>query len=365
MLEYPRWKTILVLVVLLVGIVFALPNVFGEQDALQVERKDGQVMDAGEQRAVTDLLAARKIATDGSYVENGRMMVRFDARAEQLKARDAVNETLSDQHRSALTTASRAPRWLQAIGAKPMPLGLDLRGGLYLLYEVDLSETVNQLLASYEQAFRRALIDQKVAFGDTSILPGANGQTPNTVRIGVPAGGSAEAIRAALARANTDLAFTVNAGPDGGQVVDMVLTPTQISDRQAYAITQNRTTLENRINELGVSESVVQQQGKTRLNVQLPGKSNADEWVLYTAHWDHLGKGQPDADGDQTVDQAPAPWRRHCGGGGDDGRGRRLRGGGNVHGAGPARDMAAFCPDSPRKFHIYRFDLPKSARTRV
>jgi preprotein translocase subunit SecD len=277
MLEYPRWKYLLVVVVLALGLLFALPNVFGEQDALQVERKDGTAMDAAAQKSVTDLLATRQVATNGSYVESGRLMVRFDQRTEQIKARDAANETLSEAYRSALSTVSRAPRWLQAIGAKPMPLGLDLRGGLYLLYEVDLSDTINQLLASYEQAFRRTLVENKIAFGDTTVLPGVNGQPPNTVRIAIPAGASAETPRAALAKANIDLAFTVGAGSEGGTVVDMVLTPTQISDRQTYAIQQNRVTLENRINELGVSESVVQQQGKTRLNVQLPGKSNAAE----------------------------------------------------------------------------------------
>lgn len=277
MLEYPRWKYILVAFVLAVGLLFALPNVFGEQDALQVERKDGTAMDAAAQKGVMDMLSARKIVADSSYIESGRLMVRFDQRAEQLKARDAVNETMSETHRSALSTASRAPRWLQAIGAKPMPLGLDLRGGLYLLYEVDLSDTITQLLTSYEQAFRRTLVENKIAFGETSVLPAATGQPPTTVRVAVPAGTPVETVRATLARANADLAFTVGADADGGAVVDMVLTPTQITDRQNYAIQQNRVTLENRINELGVSESVVQQQGKTRLNVQLPGKSNAAE----------------------------------------------------------------------------------------
>jgi len=277
MLEYPRWKYILVVVVLAIGLLFALPNVFGEQDALQVERKDGIAMDEAAQKSVADLLAARQIVAAGSYLDSGRLMLRFDQRTEQLKARDAVNETMSESHRSALSTASRAPRWLQAIGARPMSLGLDLRGGLYLLFEVDLTDTISQLLTSYEQSFRRTLVENKITFGDTSVLPAVNGLPPTTVRIAVPAGTAAESVRSALASANRELAFTVGTAGDGSAVVDMVLTPTQISERQNYAIQQNRITLENRINELGVSESVVQQQGKTRLNVQLPGKSNAAE----------------------------------------------------------------------------------------
>jgi preprotein translocase subunit SecD len=277
MLEYPRWKYILVAVVLAFGLLYALPNVFGEQDALQVERKDAVAMDAAAQKTVLDLLDAKKVAHAGAYIESNRLTLTFAARNDQTSARDVLSEAMGVTHRMALSTASKAPRWLRAIGGKPMPLGLDLRGGLYLLYEVDLKDTVNQLLETYEQSFRRTLNSEKIAFGDTSVLPAAGGNPSDTVRIQVAAGGNAESIRAALAKANIDLAFTLGAGADGAPAVEMKLTGAQIADRQTYAIEQNRITLQNRVNELGVSESSVQQQGRTRLSVQLPGKSNVAE----------------------------------------------------------------------------------------
>jgi preprotein translocase subunit SecD len=276
MLEYPRWKTTLVLIVLAFGIIFALPNLFGEEYALQVEHKDGIAMDAAAQKSVQDLLASRQIASSGASIDSGRLMLRFAQRADQTKARDAVDDVMSASYRSALTNVSRAPHWMQAIGLRPMPLGLDLKGGLYLLYQADLNDPVNQLLTTYEQTFRRTLTDAKLTFGDTSVLPpAARGLPPTTVRIEVPAGTSAEAVRSALAAANSTLTFTVSAGADGGSNVDMALTPTLIKERQNYALAQTRSTLDKRINELGVAESVVQQQGASRINVQLPGVSNS------------------------------------------------------------------------------------------
>jgi preprotein translocase subunit SecD len=201
-------------------------------------------------------------------------MIRFDQSVEQLKARDAVNDELDADYRSALAKAPRTPAWLQLLGVKPMPLGLDLRGGLYLLYQIDTSQTVGQLLSTYEQSFRRTLNEEKIGFGITSVATTGDSKLPNTVHIELAPGSDAVAAQTALKKANNDLNFNVVTTAEGA-AIDMVLTPTQISARQAYAIDQTRTTLNNRINELGVAESIVQQQGANRLNVQIPGVSNS------------------------------------------------------------------------------------------
>ena len=146
MLEFARWKYILVAAVIVLAFVFALPNVFGEDAALQIARRDRAAIDAPAQKSVEDFLKSRGVSFTRSYVDEGRMMVRFSAVPEQLKARDAVNEGLKQDYVTALSFASRAPDWLRAVGLRPMPLGLDVRGGLYLLYQVNIEGAVAQLL---------------------------------------------------------------------------------------------------------------------------------------------------------------------------------------------------------------------------
>jgi preprotein translocase subunit SecD len=157
MLEFPRWKYWLVAVVLLLATVVALPNVFGEDAALQMVRKDRAAVGADAGREVVRLLADRGVAVSRNYEDQGRLMLHFDSVAQQLKARDAVNEAYGKDYATALSFASRAPDWLRSVGLRPMSLGLDLRGGLHLLYQVDVDGAVSQLLEVYEQDVRRAL----------------------------------------------------------------------------------------------------------------------------------------------------------------------------------------------------------------
>src|SRR4051812_5561014 len=144
MLEFPRWKYILVALVMLLALMFALPNFFGTDPALQVARKNRLPMDEFARQAVEQSLTARAVAFRGSYLDEGKMILRFGDVADQLKARDLVDESMAADYISALTTASRAPEALRRFGLRPMPLGLDLRGGLYLLYQVDVNGAVAQ-----------------------------------------------------------------------------------------------------------------------------------------------------------------------------------------------------------------------------
>jgi len=192
-----------------------------------------------------------------------------------LKARDAVNEGLAKDYVTALSFASRAPDWVRAIGLRPMPLGLDLRGGLYLLYQVNVDGAVAQLLEVYEQDVRKALVGANVAFGD--IVQVTEGTLmPNGLRVALAPGADVEAARTALRKILPDLTYSTVAG-EGGTVLQLVMSPTQIRQRQDYAIQQNLTTLRNRVNELGVSEPLVQRQGIDRIAVQLPGVQNSAE----------------------------------------------------------------------------------------
>jgi preprotein translocase subunit SecD len=281
MLEFARWKYVLVIVVVLIGVLFALPNVFSQDLALQVERKNRAPMDDFARQSIEDLLHKQQITIKRDYIDDGRLVLAFNDVASQLKARDTVESTMSDVYRTALSNASRAPAWMRAMGLKAMPLGLDLRGGLYLLYQVDLAGAVTQLLDSYEQSFRHALNEAKLPFTDitatTSSNPGAaNLGGPDGLVITLPPGTDVGAVQATLRKVDNTLTFTADSSASG-PVVRMVLTPAQIKARQDYALEQNRTTLTNRVNELGVSEPIVQRQGLNRINVQLPGVQNSAE----------------------------------------------------------------------------------------
>jgi len=275
MLEYARWKYILVGVVLLLAFLFALPNVFGDDPALQVARKDRAPVKADAAPPVESFLKERGVNFEKSYVDDGRLMLRFPNVPEQLKGRDAVNEHFKDTYVTALSFASRAPELLRRIGLRPMPLGLDLRGGLYLLYQVDVNGAVGQLLEGYAQDARRALTTANIQFKDVSVVT-AGGDRPNAVRATLPPEADAEAARTALTQALQGVKVTTESLPSGSAVVGM-LTPAQIRERQDYALQQNITTLRNRVNELGVSEPIVQRQGLDRINVQLPGVQNSAE----------------------------------------------------------------------------------------
>src|ERR1700689_5050153 len=183
MLDFLRWKYVLVALVMLVAALFALPNVFGQDPALQVERKDRAPMDDFARQTIEDLLRKQQIAIKRDYLDSGRLLLAFNDVAAQLKARDTVDATLSDLDRSALSNATRAPAWMRALGLKAMPLGLDLRGGLYLLYQVDVNGAVTQLLASYQQGFRRGLAEAKLPFTDVSNFNSGAGPAPDGLRI--------------------------------------------------------------------------------------------------------------------------------------------------------------------------------------
>ncbi len=275
MLDYARWKYVLVSVVTLVALLFAAPNFFGEDQALQVVRKDRVAIDESARVSIEDFLRSRQVKFIRAYLDEGRVMVRFPGVAEQLQARDAVNEGLAATYVSALARASRAPEFFRSMGLRPMALGLDLRGGLHLLYQVDINGAVSQLLDSYEQDFRRALTAQKLPFND--IAPAAIQSTNvNALRISFPAGADVQAARAALQKVVTDMTYTVTEVGDS-RYIEASMSEAQVRQRQTDAIQQNIVTLRNRVNELGVSEPSVTRQGVDRVAVQLPGVQNSAE----------------------------------------------------------------------------------------
>jgi preprotein translocase subunit SecD len=278
MLEYARWKYILVSAVLLVSLLCALPNVFGDDRALQIARKDRAPIAEAELATIEKTLKDGGVVYDSMAIDDGRVMLRFSTDTAQLNARDLVKDEkngLTRDYVSAMSYASRAPRWLQVIGLRAMPLGLDLRGGLYLLYEVDVDGAVAKLLQSYDQDFRRALREAEIAFIDINTLT-ADSPIPNGLRVLLPATADRATVRAAIKKVQPDLECR-DSNVAEGTAVDCIMTAAQVRERQDFAITANVTTLRNRVNTLGVSEPIVQRQGLNRIVVQLPGVQNSAE----------------------------------------------------------------------------------------
>ena len=278
MLEYARWKYYLVAAVLILGLLFASPNFFGSDPALQIARKDHAAVTPDATKEVEKFLTDKKVHFERSYVDKGRLMVRFGTVPDQLAARDAVdgNESYKNTYITALSFAPRTPEFLRAMGLRPMPLGLDLRGGLYLLFQVDVNSAVGQALEGYAQDSRRALSAANIQFKDVTIVSAGSGGRPDAIRIILPADADLSAARNALSQPLQGLSVS-SENLASGSAIQAVMSPAQIKERQDYAIQQNITTLRNRVNELGVSEPIVQRQGIDRINVQLPGVQNSAE----------------------------------------------------------------------------------------
>jgi len=275
MLEYARWKYILIVAVLLIAALFALPTVFGEDPALQIARRDHNPITAETQQTFQQYLTSRSVEFTKAYLQSGQVMIRFPTVAEQLKARDVVSDKYSDDYIAALSFAPRTPSFMRAMGLRPMKLGLDLRGGLELLYQVDVQAAVQQLLDGYAQDVRKALTSANLPYADVRVVASEGTNQQNAIRVTLTAGGAdAQKVRDLVAKTVPDFVVSVASLPSG-TAVQGVLPPAKIRERQDYAIQQNLVTLRNRVNELGVSEPIVERQGLDRIDVQLPGVSNS------------------------------------------------------------------------------------------
>ncbi len=271
--RYPLWVNILVLAVIAGGALFALPNIYGDDPALQITREDGIAMTDIVRGQVVVALDEQEIDFSSVVLEDEAVVVRFPDVASQLSGSQALGEAMPF-HIVALTLAPRTPGWLRFLGLEPMSLGLDLRGGVHFLYQVDLDSAIDQLLQTIQGDLRTRLRDEGIRNGGVNL----NG-TVITVGIQDPErmDEAEEIIRILDPQASATIlggqpGITVNRTTiDGLPGFRVEPTPTLINQRQTFAIQQNTITLRNRVNELGVAEPVVQRQGLNRIVVQLPG----------------------------------------------------------------------------------------------
>ncbi|HEV7356564.1 MAG TPA: protein translocase subunit SecD [Steroidobacteraceae bacterium] len=271
MTGYPRWKIALVAIVMVIGIFVALPNIFGEESALQLAADRAAITDA-DRDAVVQILKDKGITPSGVFLEQGRLTLRFSGQ-DQLKARDVIAEARPNQFTIALSKASRVPAWMRAMGMGPVKLGLDLRGGVYLVYQVDVQGAVKQLLDRREQDFRTSLRNARVAYQDVVV------DYPATrVRVLFRDADSFTKGKAAILADSRNLNLT-EISVAGAPALELQLTPQEIKERQDYAVSQNIVILRNRLNspELAVSEPQVAREGVDRIAIQLPGLQNSAE----------------------------------------------------------------------------------------
>lgn len=262
--RYPLWKYLMVMFAIAIAALYALPNIYGEDPAVQVTGARGASVDLSTLDAVTNALEAENLSTKSVALENGSILVRFNDTDTQISARDIITEALGDDVIVALNLAASTPDWLESIGAAPMKLGLDLRGGVHFLMEVDMDAAMQKLVGQQEEAFRSELREEKIRY--RAIRPSGKGAVEVILRNEEQL---AEA-KSLLQSKHQDMTF-VDSESNGRFSLIANFTETRLQEIRNYAVEQNITILRNRVNELGVAEPLVQRQGASRIVVELPG----------------------------------------------------------------------------------------------
>ncbi|WP_455202989.1 protein translocase subunit SecD, partial [Kaarinaea lacus] len=266
--KYPLWKYLIIIVVLVVGMLYALPNLYGEDPALQVSSTRGSEVTLATQESVREVLQENEVPFKSITLENKQLLVRFANPDDQLKAQDLVAEKLGSEYIGALNLAPRTPNWLLAIDALPMYLGLDLRGGVHFLMEVDVDAAISQAEERYISDFRTLLRENRVRYSKIDRVSEAN--EAQGVKLEFKAEKVREEAEKYIRREYPDLQINLDE-EEGVFTLTASISETEKNETRKLALKQNITTLRNRVNELGVAEPVIQQQGTDRIVVQLPG----------------------------------------------------------------------------------------------
>ena len=262
--QYPLWKNLLIIFVLLLASVYALPNLYGDDPALQLTSARAGKLDAGLPATVIGALEDAGLAYKSIESDDYQILVRFQDTETQLKAVDYVKASLGTKYVVALNLAPATPRWLQSINALPMYLGLDLRGGVYFLMDVDMEAAISQAIERYTGDFRSLLRGEKIRY--VMIRAEDDG-----VRILFRNPADRDRAETLIRKESPDLVRESIDGVDGKSGLFISLSDLEEREIQKFALQQNILTLRNRVNEIGVAEPVIQQQGTRRIVVQLPG----------------------------------------------------------------------------------------------
>lgn len=262
--RYPLWKNLLVVAVVLLGFLYAAPNLFGEAPVVQISALRGAPMDEVLVERVSRVLDEAGIGVMASEQEDDHFILRFDSTDVQLRAQDRLAAELGIDYVVALNLVPDAPAWMRAINALPMYLGLDLRGGVHFLMEVDLDAAVTQAEERFVNDMRTVLRDERIRYVSASRTSGG------AIELAFRSPEDREAAQRRFRRDFDDLVFET--GARGDHILLLArLGPDAVREIQRFAVEQNIITLRNRVNELGVAEPVIQRQGVRNIVVQLPG----------------------------------------------------------------------------------------------
>ncbi|WP_426805748.1 protein translocase subunit SecD [Stenotrophomonas sp. SrG] len=269
MLEFPRWKYVVILIVLALSALYALPNIYQKDPAVQITaNRGGQVDDALRTRVLADLKQAG-INTIGADKEGESLIVRLPDLQAQAAASARLRDSVGENYTVALNLASTVPDWLQRLGGRPMVLGLDLQGGVHFVLQVDQKAAIDKRMDAYAEDVRGTLREARVPFQsverrpDNSIVATLSPSTDDA---------AAERARLALVKAQPTLGYDVS-----GKRLTVTVPDAELSQITNGAIEQNINTLRNRVNQLGVAEPIIQRQGADRVVVQLPGVQDTAE----------------------------------------------------------------------------------------
>ena len=262
--RYPFWKYAIILFALAFGLFYTLPNLFGEVPAVQVSPiKPTLRTDSALMNRVEEVLKKGELAADGVFRDQASVKVRLRTTEDQLRAKDLLQTQLGEDYVVALNLLSNSPQWLTSIGALPMYLGLDLRGGVHFLLQVDMKAAITKKMDSFAGDIRGALRDKRIQHGGVT-------RTGDVISVRFREAGLREKAIAEIGKLMPDLELrTQDEGAD--YRLTATLKPEARSATEKFALEQNITTLRNRVNELGVAEPIIQQQGADRVVVQLPG----------------------------------------------------------------------------------------------
>ncbi|MFN3586544.1 MAG: protein translocase subunit SecD, partial [Moraxellaceae bacterium] len=269
-MRFPLWKYGLILLIAVASLIYSLPNLYPDEPAIQVSGASVSVpTDAAVLERATTALTVAGVPFHDAELQPKGLLIRVGTSELQLKAQDVVRRALGDSHVVALNLAPTTPDWLRALGAKPMKLGLDLRGGVHFLLEVDMAKAIEQRQESYVGDMRAKFREKKLAYRS------------------IAEKGQGFELRFASAQ-DRDLGLDMLRGEfnefdyvardaDGAFLLEASFRPEKLREITDYAVNQNLTTIRNRVNELGVAEAAVQRQGANRIVVQLPGVQDTAE----------------------------------------------------------------------------------------
>ncbi len=259
--RYPLWKNLMVILVVAIGVLYSLPNIYGEDPAVQISGTRGQQANTSTLGLVQEVLKTNNLPTKSLILEQGSILARFNNTDDQLLAKDKIAEKLGNNYTTALNLAPATPAWLSSIGANPMKWGLDLRGGVRFLMEVDMNSALAKRQEQLQDTLRSELRKEKIQY--TGIKNADNFGTTVTLANPDQLSKAARIIRQSHP--------TLNVADTSNDTLNLSFSTTALNEARDLAIEQNLTILRKRVSELGVAEAVIQRQGAERIVIELPG----------------------------------------------------------------------------------------------